>query len=106
MIANELTAKGIIPCSPTVPPPLNRTARKLSKVKCGWVNAVHQPLETMSSFLRKEVTTRPKVGTVHKSATMVTTTDAIGEVNGRLDAWPLSDINASFLVEGSECCKS
>ena len=60
----------------------------------------------MSSFLRNEVTTKPNVGTVHRTAITVTTIDAMGEVNGRLDAWPLSDISASFLVEGSECCNT
>ena len=58
----------------------------------------------MSSFLRKDVTTSPKVGIVHKIAMKVTTADAMGDVNGRLDAWLLLDISASSLGEGSECC--
>ena len=104
MIASELIAKGIIPCSPTVPPDSNKIARKLSKVKLGFLNAVHQPVERMSSFFLKDVTTKPKVGMVHKIAITVTTIEAMGDVNGRLDAWPLLDISASFLGEGSECC--
>ena len=82
MIASEFTAKGIIPSEPSDPPPVSNTARKLSKVNDGLANEVHQPEERMSSLVRNDVTTRPRVGTVQSNAMTVTTADAIGDVNG------------------------
>ena len=81
-MASEFTAKGIIRSEPSEPPPWNRTVRKFSRVNFGSVNDVHQPEDKICSLVRKEVTTSPRVGTVHKSAITVTIADAIGEVNG------------------------
>ena len=47
---------------------------------------------------------KPKVGTVHKMAIIVTTKEAIGEVNGRLAPGVLVAISAYVLVEVRGCC--
>ena len=95
VIASEFTAKGIIPSDPSEPPPVKRTVRKFSRVNVGLVNDVHQPEDKMSSLVRNEVTTRPRVGTVHIKAITVTIADAIGEVNG---FWPCSATSGLFFL--------
>jgi hypothetical protein len=53
----------------------------LSKVNCGSVKTVHQPERRMSISGRNEVISRPRVGTVQRTAMMIAIVDAAGELS-------------------------